>query len=955
MNGISSPSIHFKQFVPPAIEPLLGFKSVIFWGHNILTLGIDAAATTVAKARHARQLKIIQDDLQSQVAQFNERWDDLESTLSDILGEMRHASEKDTENAQHLKGRLDKLSLKVEQLQEETLEPKVEAAATLSEIALGIIAFLGQWIANIVTLGLYGVYQNNVLKNRIHLLEAQNQFIQEQFDFQVENKLTDVQKIIDCAAEFITLKEENISVKGLFDGIKETDAGKAYLALKKAESELDDLKEKLDVLQQEVTAAGVQKSIVEASKKDVEDELALKKQDVLSLRQLVNQLRNKELQLKEEIKNLEKECANKDQELDDLQDQLDDTKDQLNTAEIKGGKVGLLEHEIKKMQTTQSHQPEIIKLSSQLGPIPPKYKAGPQDKEVKGAMDIDNIKKDTLDPAKEEFFREYNKRYGEARTASEIVIASFEYACNELFAMAKYDNNKIQLTNSGETPETLGMYALYRYMILDILKGGKVKGTGCDQGFKLDINSNVSMLPTQSEKILQYKPNTSVGLKPVVEVHYKQRDDFTPSEEALGLRDGVDAVSAKWILEQLSDEEMEYLFTNLMAPVIENTHPDYIKMRSFMQKKGPRVQLVETASELIQDLATALQKKFGGSVLVPMYNKYFDDWDVEPFIKKEDNQEGLQKIATDLIQVSTEPKIVDWELDIDVIGDKRQYDKAPRQQDFYDLIANARKKYQNIFTHMNENLLQYPQPLGKEFKRLEWNDVNNQYHVTHQMIGADFYGDGGERCLFSNLLAILVTDKSQLTSKNVKKLKYAMANYLDKLQSANAQWSLEKNKPSHLQSKNVAKVKELAILAHAFENIIRKTHHCTVHEYQNWLRGEGFSVASIDVSNLTSFEIQLAAYALGVRIGLLPIQINMTTKVDNAGRILPEGEIFGPNTKELFLMGICSHNGLNGTYYGLFPKMNLDYDTNEELYADPEALNAAIEIEDYWKSIPMKE
>lgn len=465
------------------------------------------------------------------------------------------------------------------------------------------------------------------------------------------------------------------------------------------------------------------------------------------------------------------------------------------------------------------------------------------------------------------------------------------------------------------------------------------------------------MLPTQSEKILKYKPDVIVGMKPIVEVHYKQRDDFTPDEESLGLPKGVDAVSAKWILEQLSAEEMEYLFTYLMESVIENDHPDYIKMRSFMQKKGfpaDRVGLVEIAFDLIQDLATAIQKKFDKTVLPSKYEEYFDDYDIIPFVKKEDDQKELQKIANELAPISTGPKIVDWELDADVIGDKRRYDSIARQKEFYDLIVDSRKKYQTVLALMGENFLQHPQTPGKEFTRLEWALVNQQYNVTHQMIGVDFNGYNGERCLFSNLLAILLgIDKKYLTAQNVRKLKNAMANYLDKLQAASGQWSVEKLKPLHMQSKNAAKTKELADLAKVFEQGIKNTHKCTISQYQAWLRGEAFNSASIDLNNLTSFEIQLAAFTFGVRIGLLPIKINMATKVDNIGRILPEGSIFGPNTNELLLMGIWDPlDGKGGSYYGLFPKINLD---NEDLYGSTNALQAAIDIETYWQSIQMKE
>ena len=604
------------------------------------------------------------------------------------------------------------------------------------------------------------------------------------------------------------------------------------------------------------------------------------------------------------------------------------------------------------MQAAQKHQPDIMKLASQLGPIPPKYIPRPEDNEKPGAMDIDDIDQEDLDPTQIEMMKDYNKRYGDKRTASAVLEASFQYVYNSLLDMGK-KNGMIQLNRAGNTVATLGAFAVYRGMVLDMIMFGKVADNGC-HGFQLKINNDVSMLPSQPEKIIQYKDNQKGGLDPILTIHYKQRDDFTPDEEALGLRDGVNAPAVKWILDQLTTKEKEHLFTLLMAPVIKNHHPDYKAMRAFMSnRQDPRVKLVETASVLIEDIAGGIKKKFEKNALIKCWGANANDWDIEPFIKAEDDIQGLDKIGDDgLVQVAKGPIVVDWKVDLDVLGDKRPYDVGPRQKDFICLIVAAQQSYQILYQDFEESLLKEPSSAkkGEQFQFLDWAPINKQYHVAHQMIGADFEGRGGERCLFSNLLAVLIKDKDKLTSSNVRKLRNAMANYLDTLQRAKNSWNIEKLKPAHAQSKDAAINKEMADLAAAFEDAIRKTHGCQLNHYQSWLRGDAWGAANIDASNLTPLEIQLASYTMGVRIGLFPIKVKGATKVDDNGRIIPDGEYYGPNTKEFLLMGCYDPmDGKGGTYYGLFPKLNVV--DNDKLEDNPSAYAAALDLESYWTSI----
>lgn len=963
MNGLgSASSIKSNQFVAPPGVPLLGFKSLISWGHNILTLGIYPSASTLANEHYIRKLEVIQDDLHKQIGKLNDRWNQLEKDLTSLLDDVSALNEGDSIPA-HYKSSINKWSVEKDHLANKELAyHNSEIAASITEIALGPILFIGQLIANILTLGLYGVYKNNALKNRISVLKAQNNFIENHFSQQKNQRSENLQKIAASIQKQIVLKEttktlktDNKTLSEQLDGIRGTDAAKAYFALMQAQTQIKALQEEEGKLKVQINALQVKKTQTETA-------LAIKEDLNQQLSKSVANLEAEREILKEKRVTLQAELTVKSNNLTTLQAQF-------NQLKVKADKVAQLESDIKKMHDVQAHQPEMLKLASKLGPIPPKYQPTAKDGESWGAMDVE--KQEVNWPEhKVSFAKLYNKRYRAGRSAAEIAIASFDYACGQLFQMAEA-GDMIKLNRSGNTSSTFGRFAIYRYMALDLISGGKVTANGCG-GHKLDINQDVNMLPSHSENIMQFKLDAADGkLKPVLQLHYKQRDDFTPSENTLKLRDGVNPVAVKWILDQLTEVEKMHLFNHLMAPVIPSDHPEYVATKNYLKIKDDagnyiktstqieRIQLVSTASELIQDIATAFQMKFEATSLVPSFQKQFDDWDEEAYVKEEDNQAGLEKLPDEVVQVSQGPAVVEWKLNENVLADKVDYGLAfnatARQPAFYDLIKNTQALHQALSPYMGQDLLQTPHSPGTKYpNKVDWATINSQYYRCHQMIGANFEGYGGERCLFSNLIAILVSHKKDITSQNVQRLKNAMAAYLEKLMKAKSTWSIHpvKNSKSPLGPLH-SHLKKSAELAEGFEKSIKAIHSCTVEQYQSWLRNDPYNKPNINVGNLTSLEIQLAAYTVGVRIALLPINDKYAgCRVDELGRILPEASdaILGPNTYELLYMGLWvdPKDDTKATYYGLFPKLELN---NQLLKYDEDAYNVAKQLDDYWKSI----
>jgi hypothetical protein len=902
---------------------------LVFWGLNILSFGIYAATDTLVKQHHIKNLTRIQKEHFSQI----------EGLMNDLNQREKHLinslKEDDSENINTLSERIQKRAPHQKNLQD-NLKFDLTVAKRLSKLALKVIAFIGQLMGNILTLGLYGIYTHHLLRKHICLLEVQNENRQNRLNQWQEEQYQYFQQIIEHCSYYMTLKREH-------QILQKTDGVKMYGELKEARNQLVHLQKRQDQLHTEITALRTQKLVVEQDLQKSQTLLHQKEDEIYQLYLKFDLLGEKQRELNYKYIILGKENAQKAKELTEKRRESVNLQTALDGLQAK---TQALERQITYLQTTLKNQPYLIQLGSQIGPLPPKYHPLPGTPLlIAGTMDLQEMR-NHLDSQQIAFAEEYNQRYGDKQTAAEVIAAGFQYAFDQLIKMAE-ENDLIRLNRSEETAATPGAYAVYRYMILDILSGAKVDSNFCS-GYLLRINENVSMLPSSPEKIIQRKGDEKNGWTEVIQLRYKQRDDFTPSEETLRLRDGVNAVAAKWILEQLTQEERDYLFLDLMKPVIVQKknlrHPHYVKMRRLMKKlPAERRNLVQLASEHIQDLGTAIQFKFGQTVLSTCWKKHANDKNLDPFVNPEENETGLDKIPNVQSNQTADIKREKWEIDEQVLSNRGS------QTGFCDLIKKSRENYQKLFQHLDfdENLLASREKPGREFNRLSWESARQQYHVTHQMIGANFEGQGGVRCLFSNLLAILVTDKKDITLENVKDLRKAMAAYLDKLQSAQATW----------QSKATPDLKKWAELASAFKETIKITHDCTVEEYQAWLRNDeraSGKARNIDIGNLTQFEIQLAAYTIGVRIGLLYIHMSQEgiSQVDEYGRILPGAEMYGSNTKEILLMGISDHGRRGGgaTYYGLFPKLQIE--NNELLQLNPEAFNAALTLQSYWASIP---
>jgi hypothetical protein len=559
------------------------------------------------------------------------------------------------------------------------------------------------------------------------------------------------------------------------------------------------------------------------------------------------------------------------------------------------------------------NDPGIASLLKMIGPIPPKY--APKREEIDALVGANGI--DDVSETAKSLWSRYAKRYNGIETASDLFRAGFNYALKNIFHLAD-KGGMVKLNRSLGTPTSKGAQVVYRALAYEWIKGGKPIQTCRHYEFHLN-NKGVKMVSTKPEYV--WKPQEVNGAqKGSLVLHFQDRDDFTPAEDELAnttAMHGIDPIAAKCLLAKLSSETANHLFIWLLEPALEDDHVDYQKSLTFITNQPKKIQeWVYLLRALICDMGVVLETKFNG-LAMKEWQKYLDvdNDELQPFEKQQKN-EG--QVVPHSVEVLERYQLIPWQIHFEILS--VMHNGIAQQNEFLDLIMNVQEKYQVYFKYLTPKLLDYPKKEGTIIKNLTWKQLNDQYHRVHQIIG-------GQGCLFSNLLTVFMTDPNDLTQVNIFKLKKAMAAYLDD--------------PEH---------------AKQFEAALRNDYHCSVKKYQQWLRQENGSIYLIK-SHLTPVQIEIAAYALGVRIALFtpPSTTNdhacTKCEVDEYGRIVPVkdivGHYFGPPTQEVFFMAVKN----NHTYYALFPKLNGQVQNLKKLGMNSKEIKTIQDIDKYWQKL----
>lgn len=867
-------------FSPLKPKPIFTLDSLAFLFFNVLSAGLYGAVQSALNERSISRLDLCQENLKKTAAALLVEYNKLDGEISGLRASVMRGEEINADNIDRLQANAAALPSK----QEGILHAQNQL---VQAVALSAIQMISALLFNVLTIGLYGVYQNHLQLAKIENAEAKNNHIGEEIRLKIESYSLRLQNDIQelRAADSLN-REEKEALR--------SEKGQAYQALKSAEKEMEGIHHQIQAFNNQLLAlrtnqmtlregtALLTNSFAALDAQRVELEIAF--QNLKDAHQILPKAQMDELKRIGALVDAQK------QELTALI--LSRTNAEMQLLGIN--------------QTLGAAEKEQLKL----GPIPPKYVKRADDFEVTGAYGLEDHENDAA------LLSAFARCNNGKKTAAEVVKANLDAAIEQLLLLGGKADPKIHFNKSAmiysDEKFSENRDAVYRYMAHEFIVNGKLFQDGCG-GFSLKLNQDgVCMGSSRPERVQSYQIESITGERRSRELILPTHiDEFTP---AIGDRDllfGIDPASAKWIYARLNNEEKSHLYHLLMDSLIANEDAGLIAAKNFMRGNSERVKLVDNAYTLICSIATALDKKFAKNVFSSWGE--LDEWDEPyPFEKPAVRVEG---------PVNHSNVIVEWKPDYDCIKGKRE-DGAFSRSGFGSAIENSVKRYKKIYAGMtaeavnNPNRILYPASISdKTIGKIQIKGLKEQFKDHHLMLG-------NQGCLISNITGILMTDPLQADERNAKKLKEAMADFLGK--SVHSEEFENKIKADHKGT----------TVTQYFTKKIQSTHNTSLLQYRKWLKGESGG-ASISNSNLGDLEIEIVAHLIGAKIAVF--YEGMSTKLNEFGLTVPEIICYGPNTKETFFLYNCT----NSTYYSLWPKLN------PEAFANNEARQASIEVNNY--------
>lgn len=584
MNGIQLN--FFKDFHPPQSNPLLTFDLLSNLALNILSLGIYGVQTNGHHRYRLQNLKQEQADLLNEINSLARDWKNLERELADLMKDLNmrkrptdSSDEDEIEQLQPLKNRIQELKLSKDALDQHPIPQLHRGNARLPNRRLltnvfSIVAFMGDWLVNLSSLGFYGAYQTYRQINQEKLLTAENLYLRSQIRLRKERYTQIFQRNMACFQRALKFEED-------FIHIRHTEPAKAYLSneelkgqVQKIQSEQHDLQQRFDVLQGQYTAA-----------KEAENRLN-------ALTQTFNRISQEKQTLSVQLLTQQEENAR--------------LRCQINN--------GL------------SNMP----LSNKLGPIPAKFIPNSEElsqaKGAVGVMDVSEKKKGA--------WKRYARRYNGLPTAAEVFKVGFAYYLKMIFSV---QNKKIKLNASVGTPTSRGAQVVYRLLAWEFIQNGHLEQS-CQGYYELLLNNQkVKMVASQPEKVLSFR-NGEEAPRLILHFQnrddFTPEEEVLKNTPAAR---GMDPIAAKCLFSQFSPDQQKHLQNLLIEPAIEDHDLDYQTALAFMQEQSKATkERMSVFIDLICDIATVLEAKFKQNIAMQEWSKYInlENDELQPFTKQ---------------------------------------------------------------------------------------------------------------------------------------------------------------------------------------------------------------------------------------------------------------------------------------------------------------------------------
>lgn len=430
----------------------------------------------------------------------------------------------------------------------------------------------------------------------------------------------------------------------------------------------------------------------------------------------------------------------------------------------------------------------------------------------------------------------------------EHVIVSMEeagssYACFNRSSKIINETEEIEAGNT-RIKHIDKINSIYSFMALTLILRSELKRTNAHDARLILNKKGITVASSQPFSAKQDQ------------VFFKHHDEWTPPLDRIS--NGVDPISAKYLLTQIFDEDhLKAVYALLLDPWLANDNQALTAAKALRDGRDKVGQAVKAVMPLIGDIASMLQLRYQ-SVIYPLLKAYFNDEKADVFDKRPATFEIDQDVRMNRILKWEPMKLSAASFHLDVARDL----ESTRQ-----ILAPI---WEDIRSVLERPLADNPALVATKYKG------EGNFWSFHA-------GIDGHGCLFSALAACLFQGASQKRDIDPQRLKNFMATWLEK--GAGERFA---------------------------STISSELEGWTWQQYVQFLRG----YRSRSTSKMGDLELNLLSHALEVHIEVFSNASGYGYTIKNG--VMNSCKHFGPvNSKERIML----FNSNNSSYYTMFPKV----------------------------------
>jgi len=490
-----------------------------------------------------------------------------------------------------------------------------------------------------------------------------------------------------------------------------------------------------------------------------------------------------------------------------------------------------------------------------------------------------------------------------------LLEASFLKSIGELMEMSASKTHGLIFNNSKKIQDQhkivgnwVDIYsenkkAVYQWMVYKLITNASLSKDE-ENEYRLFLNGYLSVGNSHPCEIPVKDSENKISV-------FINQDSWTPSPDTL--RNGVEPVSVKWVLEQIKNSPLaiEALEGILLSALIPENQRVLSTIDHFISQNTEESKQVMLAYELISDLAVSISDKYK-NIFFMMWDEFAAGDCSSPLLKKGGG-----------IPVENLYENVQWKLSESALFHFPQGELV-RTQQLFSPIWDDIHKYRIAENVTTINTLPSENPM------LCVNILSKQYYWIHNNVG-------NAGCLFSALSIHMLQSAERRSDINPKSIKKSIITHLQDLQKRSGILEITVNDRKEILKEN----KLLNPSDSEIENLLLSSKQCnlsesertvlkmigqeqpgwTIEEYIIWLRDDRspFNKNARDLYYMGDLEINLFCKTFG--IGVHVFCGGDSYRIEN-GLMMPK-KSYGPNTKEKIIL----FNAPGYTFFALTPKL----------------------------------